>query len=169
MQSTHFETSFDLSQTGYEGLKFILICGLIGILCCIVAYLLKKRGLANNYKIVFVPAFLTLFFLYAGLYRYPTYSYLKHLQDTQGYQTVEGHVANFQKMQKSPYNNNLMEQEYFTVNNIPFYYEPYKTAGFHTMAIHGGPMREGLYVRMSYAFIDKCHGNEIIKLEIQKE
>jgi hypothetical protein len=72
------------------------------------------------------------------------------------YSVVEGPVANFVPM---PYQGHA--QESFTVNGHRFSYSDYiMTAGFRNTASHGGPIREGLYVRISYS------GNLILRLEV---
>jgi hypothetical protein len=51
--------------------------------------------------------------------------------------------------------------EHFTVCGVPFSYSDYVvTAGFNHASSHGGPMREGLWVRIAYS------GNDIGRLEV---
>jgi hypothetical protein len=72
------------------------------------------------------------------------------------YSVVEGPVTDFVPM---PYEGHA--QESFTVNGHRFSYSDYiMTAGFRKTASHGGPIREGLYVRISYS------GNLILRLEV---
>ena len=69
---------------------------------------------------------------------------------------VEGVVENFDPM---PEHGNKMES--FTVKNTKFSYSDfYITPGFNNAASRGGPIREGLYVRISHI------GNTIVKLEV---
>ena len=71
---------------------------------------------------------------------------------------VEGIVTNFIPM---PYQGHA--QESFKVDGVPFNYSDYVvTAGFNNSASHGGPIREGLHVRIWYS------GNDILKLQIPK-
>jgi hypothetical protein len=68
------------------------------------------------------------------------------------YSIAEGPVANFVSGPK---------QESFTVGNRSFSYsDSIVTAGFRQTASHGGPIHEGLYVRLTYV------GNLIVRLEI---
>ena len=61
--------------------------------------------------------------------------------------TVAGLVANFHP---APYTGHDMES--FTVNGVPFSYSDYVvTPGFRQSASHGGPIHEGLPVRICYA------------------
>ena len=51
--------------------------------------------------------------------------------------------------------------ESFVVGGRRFSYSDFVvTSGFHNAASHGGPIREGLYVRVTYL------GNLILRLEI---
>ena len=84
------------------------------------------------------------------------YSATKTALATGGYSVVEGRVADFDPM---PYQGHKMES--FTVNGRRFTYSDFiETTGFHNAASRGGPIREGLYVRVSHI------GNLILKLEI---
>jgi hypothetical protein len=50
--------------------------------------------------------------------------------------------------------------EVFSVNGVSFRYtDTYPPGAFHKISIHGGPLREGLYVRITYI------GNNIYKIE----
>ena len=69
---------------------------------------------------------------------------------------VEGVVKNFRPM---PYEGH--QDECFSVQAQTFCYSDYVvTVGFNNSASHGGPIREGLRVRVSYI------GNTIIRLEV---
>jgi hypothetical protein len=71
---------------------------------------------------------------------------------------VEGRVDNFVPM---PYTGHAMER--FSVCEVPFSYSDYVvTAGFNNTSSHGGPIRSGLWVRLSYV------GNTIARLEVAK-
>ena len=72
------------------------------------------------------------------------------------YPVVEGEIKNFIPM---PFQGH--GEESFDVENSHFSYSDYEmTPGFHNAASHGGPIHEGLRVRISYV------GNTILKLEI---
>jgi hypothetical protein len=72
------------------------------------------------------------------------------------YQVVQGQVSDFVPM---PYGGHSMES--FCVSGQCFSYSDYVViSGFNHTASHGGPIREGLNVRVSYI------GNTIIKLEM---
>jgi hypothetical protein len=72
---------------------------------------------------------------------------------------VVGRVEDFTPM---PYSGHA--EEHFSVCGVPFSYSDYVvTAGFHHTSSHGGPIRPGLWVRISYV------GNTIARLEIAKQ
>ena len=71
---------------------------------------------------------------------------------------VEGPVENFVPMPVTGH-----AQERFDVKGVPFSYSDYViTPGFSNTTSHGGPIREGLHVRIGYS------GNDILKLEIPR-
>lgn len=72
------------------------------------------------------------------------------------FKVVEGEVRNFKPM---PYGGRVYES--FEVSGVPFRYSDYEvSAGFNNAASHGGPIREGLRVRIAYV------GNTILRLEV---
>ena len=74
---------------------------------------------------------------------------------------VEGAVANFHPMPAAGH-----EDEHFTVQGVYFAYSDYSvTSGFNNTSSHGGPMREGLYVRIHYT--RSVTGETITKLEVR--
>jgi hypothetical protein len=72
------------------------------------------------------------------------------------FQVAEGPVTGFVPM---PYEGHAMES--FTVRGHTFRYSDYiLTPGFHNTTSHGGPIREGLNVRVSFV------NNLILRLEV---
>ena len=73
-------------------------------------------------------------------------------------QVVEGRVGDFRPLAAQAHG-----QERFCVNGKCFFYSDYLvSAGFSQTAAHGGPIREGLPVRVTYV------GNDIVKLEVAR-
>ena len=71
-------------------------------------------------------------------------------------EVTEGIVTDFDPM---PYMGHKMES--FVVNNKHFKYSDYNVvAGFNNTASHGGPIRQGVHVRIHH------RGNDIARLEI---
>jgi hypothetical protein len=86
------------------------------------------------------------------------YSALRNALKEGNIAVVEGRVENFVPM---PYIGHA--QERFSVCGVSFSYSDYGvTAGFNNTSSHGGPIREGLWVRMAYV------GNSIARLEIAR-
>jgi hypothetical protein len=73
------------------------------------------------------------------------------------FSVVEGRVSNFRPM---PYTGHAAES--FTVNGLLFSYSDFDKSkcGFRNTASHGGPIREGLQVRIA------AHAGRILKLEV---
>jgi len=70
--------------------------------------------------------------------------------------TIEGRVENFHPMPASGH-----DTERFDVQGVAFSYSDYVvTAGFNNTSTHGGPIREGLPVRICY------RNGEILRLQI---
>ena len=71
---------------------------------------------------------------------------------------VEGRVQHFHPMPWSGH-----DEESFDVNGVKFWYSDFITnGGFNNSASHGGPIREGLPVRI-------CHnGDKIMRLEVAR-
>lgn len=78
-----------------------------------------------------------------------------------GAPVVEGAVENFHPMPVTGH-----DQEHFTVQGVYFAYSDYSvTSGFNNTSSHGGPIREGLYVRIHYT--GSVTRGTIVKLEIR--
>ena len=78
---------------------------------------------------------------------------------TRTYQVVEGTVENFDPM---PFEGH--RDECFRVQDKTFCYSDYRIQpGFNHSASHGGPIREGLPVRLAY------FDGQILRLEIRSE
>lgn len=75
---------------------------------------------------------------------------------------VEGYVQNFHPMPSSGH-----DTERFTVNGVQFAYSDYSmTSGFNNTSSHGGPIREGIYVRIHYT--GPPSAATILRLEIKR-
>jgi hypothetical protein len=75
------------------------------------------------------------------------------------YSTVEGPVHNFKPM---PYEGH--QEECFSIENQMFCYSDYEPQpGFHQSTSHGGPIREGLPVRVAY------YEEQILRLEVRAD
>jgi hypothetical protein len=85
------------------------------------------------------------------------YTVLRSAYRRSQFSVIEGRVTNFRPM---PYQGH--QDECFSVQSHRFCYSDYAVmAGFNNSASHGGPIREGLPVRISYV------GSTIIRLEVE--
>lgn len=162
-----YVTVFDLAQIGYRTWKFSAY-GLIGV--AIGAVLVFFPKLADILPWAFRGRtrriFIWVFFLFAVVWTavafagtLSQYLSLKHAYDDGRASVVEGEVHNFRPM---PYSGHADES--FEVNGVHFRYSDYNvTAGFNNTASHGGPVRDGLPVRITYL------GNAILRLEIRAD
>lgn len=104
-------------------------------------------------------SFLGFALLWTGLVFTATRSESKTLRDALqngSAEVVEGRVEGFVPM---PYTGHARER--FTVCGVPFSYSDYEvTEGFNRTSSHGGPLREGSWVRITHV------GNLIGRLEI---
>lgn len=156
-----YEVAFEIAKSGMGELTFIFS----GLLPMIVgAGLIKFRDkLAEkrprwfvNFFSFFFFGFAVLWTLTAGLSIGSKQLSLREDYENGNFKVVEGTVENFDPMPSSGH-----KMESFTVNGIRFEYSDFEvTPGFNNAASRGGPIREGLKVRISYI------GNTILKLEV---
>jgi len=163
----NYELIFDARDSGFREWWFPAI-GLIFIAAGI--FLLKNRK-SMRYMFswqldpketvklgCFVLVFAVLWTTVASVSMGREYRRLRKALDGGGINVVEGPVSDFVPM---PYQGHA--QEHFTVCGVPFSYSDYGvTAGFNNTSSHGGPMRQGLWVRIEHV------GSTIARLEIAK-
>jgi hypothetical protein len=147
-----YATVFDISQHPYRELVWLILA--IVVVFPLVAMLFdaiwhRKRP----DKGLMLVVILFLFFAVPGLYftwhRYVTLR-SDYLNGKDSY--TEGIVQNFVSLPK---------QESFSVNGHQFSYSDYViTQAFNNMATHGGPIREGLKVKIWFV------GNDILRLDV---
>lgn len=156
-----YQVAFEIASGGLGSLSFALP----GLLFAGVGFFLIKNRerLSKNRPKWFVNVFSWFFFSFAILWTliaglgigFQQYQ-LRSDYARGDFDVVEGIVENFDPM---PYEGH--KSETFTVNGVKFSYSDYRvTPGFNNTASHGGPIREGLSVRISYI------GNTILKLEV---
>jgi hypothetical protein len=111
----------------------------------------------RRYGVYIFTGFFTIWTLLVFATTYSDYAYAKneYLEGKAG--IVEGAVSNF----KPGTNVRGSAYESFCVKDMCFTYSDYEEqAGFNTMTINGGPIRQGLPVRVTFV------GNTIVKLEV---
>jgi len=165
-----YRVAFDIAEAGYKSWSFAAY-GLI--LVAVGAVLLLTH---DRWPTLLLPdwwskpprlskGFVRVFFGFAVLWTVVSfagtffeYLSLKSAKDKGRAQVVEGRVINFIPM---PAEGHAMEK--FCVQDRCFEYSDFAiTAGFNNTASHGGPIKEGLPVRVTYV------GSAIVKLEVPK-
>jgi hypothetical protein len=161
----NYELIFDAGEAGYTTWPFAVV----GVLFVVIGVLVVRhrrslptrfhRGMSPQGVSVFAYAFLGFALVWTtGAFATTCFDYVSLRSAIRGGQAevVEGRVDNFSPM---PFSGHAME--HFTVCGVPFSYSDYVvTAGFNQTRSHGGPIREGLWVRIAYS------GNDIGRLEV---
>jgi hypothetical protein len=152
-----YRTVFDLTVTGFKSWTFPA-AGVIFIVIGVV--LVAARGRLTNRKMfpfVFL-GFAVLWTLTVAFSTYSEYRKVREVTDGGRAQVVEGPVMDFVPMPKAGHSS-----EKFCVSGTCFAYSDYRvTSGFNNTSSHGGPIREGLPVRVTHV------GDVIVKLEVAK-
>jgi hypothetical protein len=159
-----FNVMYDAAQQGYpawhmNGMSLVLVCvGLLLVLAPDLMQRLLPYGLQGRARRIFSWFFLCFALVGAFVtFRSTTQPYdaaAAALRDHR-YSVVEGPVTDFVPM---PYSGHA--QESFAVGGRKFSYSDYILTGcFNNAASHGGPIRPGVVVRISYT------GNCIVRVE----
>jgi hypothetical protein len=159
-----YRTVFDIVKVGYKSWWFPA-AGLILVAVGAGLVLLGPRSPSWskrpgwNRAIAFgFLGFAVFWTLVTFLSTYSEYAHLRAAVDEGRFRTVEGVVSGFRPMPVSGHS-----MEHFCVRDECFEYSDYMIiAGFNNTSSHGGPIREGMAVRVSYV------GDEIVKLEVAK-
>lgn len=159
----HYQTVFDISESGYKSASvpaFGLIFGALGAF--MLAWHRRQPQGAQRRRNMIRALLLMLFALlwtavaFGSTYR--QYLALLQARGSGSYSVVEGPVTDFQPM---PAGGHALER--FCVRERCFRYSGNgASAGFNDSRARGGPIREGLPVRVTYA------GGAIIKLEVAR-
>ena len=156
-----YKIAFDVSSAGYKTWPFSLV-GLI--LALVGALLVRFRAhVPMRGPRVLVRAFPFVFFGFAILWTivafgstFTEYWSLRSAVRDGRVSIVEGAVSQFKAM---PYTGHAMER--FCVQDTCFEYSDYVvTSGFNNTRSHGGPIREGLQVRIAHV------RGTIVRLEV---
>jgi hypothetical protein len=122
----------------------------IGIVIMISTIISNRSRSYKIFGLIFSGFWLTLWLCFGGLgFGNVFYQYYKCVDWAKSgdYSIITGNVAEFDPM---PYGGHKMES--FSVNEVHFEYSDYDLSqcGFNNTASHGGPIKEGLPVRISY-------------------
>ena len=159
-----YYTVFTVLQQSVPWQARLILPGIIlfGITSAVVA-IIQRRGRLSKSSIVLTAVVCAVFLLLAA-YAYSApgvqdmYARARAAYVQGQYSTVEGTVTNFHPMPYSGHQN-----ETFSVDGMQFSYSDYVLIPcFNNTSSHGGPIHEGLRVRIAYS------GNCILKLEVSQ-
>lgn len=161
--ATAYRTVFDIATAGYKSWSFPafgLIFVAIGVLLVVNRRNLpgtwSRRPRSSSAFAFFFLGFAVLWTVVSFTSTYGEYTSLSRAEKAREGKVVEGKVTNFKPM---PATGHAMEK--FCVSDTCFEYSDYiVTGGFNNTSSHGGPLREGLQVRVTHV------GNDIVKLEV---
>ena len=161
-----YQVAYDIQQAAYPG-WWIFGAGLVFIAAGTAILFLRDNP---TYKSIFnttgiqrtlMPVFAICFGLLwvaLGTLNYSHFANLRNAARNGEAEVVEGEVKEFVPM---PYQGHA--DETFVVDGRHFSYSDYdETKGFNQTRSHGGPMREGLHVRITHV------DGSIVKLEIAR-
>ncbi|EDN65662.1 membrane protein [Beggiatoa sp. PS] len=158
-----YKIVFDIFTEGYKSFIFVIF----GILFILIGYFLqlntkhKVKNISQKMKVWFANFYFwgsLLITVLLFLMLLVSYIIGCYLLMTEKYEVVEGIVTDFIPM---PYSGHSYES--FVVNGKRFSYSQYSMGPeFHHTKSHGGPIDQGVQVRISYI------NNKILRLEIAK-
>jgi hypothetical protein len=124
------------------------------IVFAVVAFVKYKKRRVLTLIVFVVSAFMVMALSPAGVS--DMFARARDAYAKGNYSTVEGTVTNFHPMPYSGHQN-----ETFSVNGVKFSYSDYVLVPcFNNTASHGGPIHDGLSVRIAYS------GDCILRLEV---
>jgi len=160
-----FETAFDLARSGYKYGWFPAAALLPLLAGAVMAFAprLAPRLMGSHVKGRLVRFFGMIFFVFAACWAalafMNTWNDYRHHRDVLAsgeYRTVEGVVENFRPL--AAHGRGI---ESFEVKGVRFQYSPLALSpGFNRAAAEGGPIANGVHVRIAY------FGLAILRLEI---
>ncbi len=161
-----YVTYFDATHEGWHTWPPLLIPLLLAALFAWM-FLKPFSGRRKSSKLMGGLGFVFCMMMTALVFytQYNEYISIQTAAAANGLKTVEGTVEHFIPM---PYNGHA--QEHFCVKDVCFAYSDFSaSSGFSRTASHGGPIHEGLQVRISYLAYDAPinAGNIIVRLEIR--
>jgi hypothetical protein len=159
-----YYTVFTVLQQSVPWQERLILPGIIlfGIIGVVIAIIQRWGRLSKSF--IVLTAVVCAVFLSLAAYAYSSpgvqdmYARAKDAYVQGQYSMVEGTVTNFHPMPYSGHQN-----ETFFVNGMQFSYSDYVLVPcFNNTSSHGGPIHEGLRVRIAYS------GNCILKLEVSQ-
>jgi hypothetical protein len=165
MNSENYYTVFDVTKAGFKSWPFPAF-GLIFVVIGLLLPTLIKSGVFRKVPPAMEKWFPRFFLGFAIFWTSVSFlgtftDYRRAVSTMEKNQAaiVEGVVTDFRPM---PYSGHANES--FVVQGLKFEFSDYNiTAGFNNTASHGGPIREGLHVKIFHL------NGEILRLEVKKE
>jgi hypothetical protein len=159
-----YTTVFDVTHSGYRqwsfpafGLVFVAV-GLALPMLMRIGIFAKPPAWMQKWFARFFLGFAIFWTTICFIATYADYRRAVNAMRNNRAQLIEGVVTDFKPM---PYTGHAMES--FVVQGVRFEYSDYViTAGFNNTSSHGGPVREGLPVKIWYL------GGEILRLDVKK-
>lgn len=158
-----YETVYDLQRLGYE--EWWFPAAGVGFLALFTIILVVKRLLARRRNVpassrskLWIPIVFAAFWTVPAFWStYGEYRKVRAEMDAGRVSVVTGEIVNFNPLEAHQHD------EYFEVNGQRFSYSDYAiTPGFKQIAAHGGPLHNGLNVRLTHV------NGVIVRLEIAK-
>jgi hypothetical protein len=157
---TAYRTVFDISHKGFDwwfpsaGVGFVILGA--GLIWASRRY---RWRLSKSWVGYFMVVFASLWSIGTFTTLHSEYVHLQTAYREGQFSVVEGLVHDFQPM---PYEGH--RDECFSVESTTFCYSDYgPSAGFNNSKSHGGPIEEGVPVRVSYV------GETIVRLEVKDD
>jgi hypothetical protein len=156
---------FDVLQSGYRN-WWLAAAGLVFVFASLGAVLFGRRRFRRGRSRLM--SFLFLIFAVVWTWEVSVVSWTQYrrlaaaLRDGTC-EVVEGEVTQFHAMIPSNVRRHVRDQDSFNVGGHHFQYSDKSIgAGFHQISAEGGPLHDGLRVRIH------CLGNDIARLEIAR-
>ncbi len=162
----NYSVYFDIARDGYQGLSAVsnsfLALLLLAVIIIISIKCIKEKTFGNIAVLILLILPSVSFLVWDWRYvsdKNKEYSLILHRG---AYKTVEGRVRNVRVLYGKH------DMQYFSVNGVNFKItENTGSGGFNRTIIKGGPLRENVYVRLSYI---ESYGDKIIlRVEIAQQ
>ncbi len=163
MADQQFVTAYDVLDQAYDDRMWLLVGLVVLVVVSLVAILDAKRHRPRRLgrgSVIVVFSSLTLGLGWMVLGAFAERSRCLTWALNNEFTVVEGNIEDYKPMPSHEHG-----KESFTVGGVFFQYSDYdnlSNGGFVQTASHGGPIRPGLHVRISY------HQDRILKVEVAK-
>jgi len=167
-----YDLVYDAAKGNFEGWSFIAMGALFIIIGAILVFSENVREIVSRKRskdsvLLFSKVFFGFSILWtvlAGSAVFLDNGETKSSSQKNTCTTIEGEVEGFEPMPSGGY-----QFEKFVVNKTEFEYSDYVlNGGFNNTSSHGGPIIEGLKVRICYFYRVRTNSNVIVRLEVSR-